>query len=162
MTTVDYFLVGILLLSSVAGLWRGFLKEVCALFTWFIAFWAAWRFGSVVEPHLGGLLVDPPFSTWTGRGIVFVGVLVLGALVGAIVSHLVRISLLRSVDRALGFVFGALRGVLILGVLVVLGQAARLDGEGWWRHSRLMPHLIPVAKVLHALGGDRIPGLSSF
>ena len=161
MTTVDYFLAGILLLSSIAGLWRGFLKEVCALVTWVIAFWAGWRFGSLVEPYLGGLLVDPPFSTWAGRGIVFIGVMVLGAMVGAIVSHLVRMSLLRSVDRALGFLFGAFRGVLILGVLVVLGQAARLDGEGWWRQSRLMPYLTPVAKVLHALGGDRIPGLSS-
>lgn len=162
MTPVDYLLAGILFLSSLAGLWRGFMKEVCALVTWFIAFWAAWRFGSVVEPHLGGLLVDPPFSTWTGRAIVFIVVLVLGAVVGAIVSHLVRLSLLRSVDRTFGFFFGALRGVLILGVLVVLGQAARLDGEGWWRQSRLMPYLTPVAKVLHALGGDRIPGLSSF
>lgn len=161
MTPVDYLLAGILLLSSFAGLWRGFMKEVCAVITWFIAFWAAWRFGGVVEPHLGGLLVDPPFSTWTGRAIVFIAVLVLGAVIGAIVSHLVRVSLLRSVDRTLGFVFGALRGVLILGVLVILGQAARLDGETWWRHSRLMPYLTPVAQVLHALGGDRIPGLSS-
>jgi len=159
MTSVDYLFAGILLLSSIAGLWRGFLKEVAALLTWFIAFWAAWRFGSVVEPHLGGLLVDPPISTWTGRGIVFVAVLVVGALVGAVVSHLVRISLLRSIDCALGFLFGAVRGVLILGVLVVLGQAARLDGEGWWRHSRLMPYMTHVAKVLHSLGGDRLPGL---
>ncbi|MEY4763240.1 MAG: hypothetical protein RLZZ200_3097 [Pseudomonadota bacterium] len=161
MTSVDYLLAGILLLSAIAGLWRGFVKEVCSLATWVVAFFAAWRFGSVVEPHLGGLLVDPPISTWTARSIVFIAVLVIGAVIGAIVSHLVRMSLLRSVDRTLGLLFGVLRGVLVLGVLVVLGQAARLDGESWWRHSRLMPYLAPVAKVLHVLGGDRINGLSS-
>jgi membrane protein required for colicin V production len=161
MSAVDYVFLGILLLSSLAGLWRGFLKEVCSLVTWVVAFWAAWRFGSLLEPHLGGLLVDPPFSTWAGRGIVFVAVLVLGALVGAVLSYLVRLSLLGALDRALGFLFGALRGVVVLGLLMVLGQSARLDGEGWWRHSRLMPHVAPVAKFLHALGGDRLNGLAA-
>jgi membrane protein required for colicin V production len=142
-------------------MWRGFFKEACSLVTWIVAFWAAWRFGSLVEPHLGGLLVDPPFSTWAGRGLVFVAVLVLGAIVGALLSYLVRVSLLRALDSALGFLFGALRGIVVLGLLVVLGQSARLNGEDWWRHSRLLPHMAPVAGFLHALGGDRLNGLAA-
>jgi membrane protein required for colicin V production len=161
MTAIDYLFAGILLLSSVAGVWRGFLKEVCALVTWILAFWASWRFGALVEPHLGGVLVDPPFSTWAARGIVFIAVLVLGSVIGAVLSHLVRLSLLGALDRALGLLFGALRGTVILGLLVVLGQAARLDGETWWQKSRLMPYFSPIAKVLHAVGGDRLHGLSA-
>ena len=69
MSAVDYVIVGILLLSALAGLWRGFLKEACGLVTWILAFWASWRFGSLVEPWLGGILVDDPFRTWAGRSI---------------------------------------------------------------------------------------------
>ena len=158
MTAVDYLFLGILVLSAAAGLWRGFLKEACGLVTWIIAFWAAWRFGSVVEPHLGGLLVDDPFRTWAGRVIVFVIVLVIGAIAGALLAHLANLALLRAMDRALGFLFGTLRGIVLLGLLVVLGQAARLHTEDWWRHSRLIPMVMPVAKTLHALGGDHLRG----
>jgi membrane protein required for colicin V production len=162
MTAVDYVILGLLFLSAVVGMWRGLLREICSLVTWILSFWAAWRFGSLVEPRLGGLLVDPPYSTWAARLVVFVVVLILGSLVGALVSHLVRLSLFSGMDRLLGFVLGAVRGIVILGFLAVLAQAARLDGEPWWKHSRLVPYAVRVAKGLHVLGGDRLErGLSA-
>jgi membrane protein required for colicin V production len=162
MTAVDYVILGILLVSAIAGLMRGFLREVCSLVTWILAFWAAWHFGPVVEPYLGGRLADPPFSTWAGRVIVFVLVLIVGSVVGAVVAYLVRLSLFNALDRLLGFVLGAARGVVILGLLAIIGQAARLDGEAWWKHSKLVPYVASVAKGLRAIGGDRLErGLSS-
>jgi len=162
MTVVDYVILGILLVSAVAGLLRGFLQEICALITWIVAFWAAWHFGPLVEPYLGGRLADPPFSTWAGRVVVFVLVLIIGAVVGALLSYLVRVSLFSALDRLLGFMLGAARGVIILGLLAIVGQAARLDGEAWWKHSKLVPYVTGVAKGMRAIGGDRLGrGLSS-
>jgi membrane protein required for colicin V production len=162
MTGVDYVILGILLCSAIAGLMRGFLREVCSLITWILAFWAAWHFGPVVEPYLGGRLADPPFSTWAGRVVVFVLILILGSVVGALLSYLVRLSLFNALDRLLGFLLGAARGLVILGLLAIIGQSAKLDGEAWWKHSRLVPYAASVAKGLRAIGGDRIErGLTS-
>ena len=162
MTVVDYVILGILLCSAIAGLMRGFLREVCSLITWILAFWAAWHFGPVVEPYLGGRLADPPFSTWAGRVVVFVLILILGSVVGALLSYLVRLSLFNALDRLLGFLLGAARGLVILGLLAIIGQSAKLDGEAWWKHSRLVPYAASVAKGLRAIGGDRIErGLTS-
>lgn len=162
MTVVDYVILGILLISAAAGLMRGFLREVCSLVTWILAFWVAWHFGPVVEPYLGGRLAVPPFSTWAGRVVVFVLVLILGAVIGALVSYLARLSLFNALDRLLGFVLGAARGIVILGLLAIVGQAARLDGEAWWKHSKLVPYAVSVAKGLRAIGGDQIErGLTS-
>jgi len=162
MTVVDYVILGILLFSAVAGLMRGFLREVCSLVTWILAFWAAWHFGPVVEPYLGGRLADPPFSTWAGRVVVFILVLITGSIIGALVSYLVRLSLFNALDRLLGFVLGAVRGILVLGLLAIIGQSARLDGEAWWKHSKLVPYAANVAKGLRAIGGDRLGhGLNS-
>ena len=162
MTVVDYVILGILLFSAVAGLMRGFLREVCSLVTWILAFWAAWHFGPVVEPYLGGRLADPPFSTWAGRVVVFILVLITGSIIGALVSYLVRLSLFNALDRLLGFVLGAARGILVLGLLAIIGQSARLDGETWWKHSKLVPYAANVAKGLRAIGGDRLGhGLNS-
>jgi membrane protein required for colicin V production len=156
MALLDYIILGIVLISAIAGMVRGFLKEVIALVTWILAVWLAWHFGPILEPHLGGALRQAPYGLWVGRGIVFLAVLIFGSITGAIVSHFVRLSLFNATDRFLGFLLGLLRGVLVLGVAVVLAQAVRLDSEGWWQKSKLVRQLEPVASMLRAMAPGRI------
>ena len=157
MVAIDYIILAIVLVSAVTGLIQGFLREVCALVTWVLAVWLAWKFGSLLVPHLGGALRQAPYGLWAGRGIVFLVVLVIGGIIGAIVNHYVRLSIFSGLDRLLGLVLGLLRGVVIVGVVVVLAQQVRLDGEAWWKKSRLLPQVQPVANLLRALAGDRLP-----
>ena len=157
MVAIDYIILAIILVSAVAGLIQGFLREICSLITWIIAVWLAWKIGPSLAPHLGGVLRQQPYGLWAGSAIVFVLVLVVGAIFGATVNHFVRLSIFSGMDRLLGFVLGLLRGVVIVGVMVILAQAMRLDGEGWWKKSRLLPTMQPVANLLRALAGDHLP-----
>lgn len=157
MVTLDYIILAIIVVSAVAGLVRGFLKEVCSLVTWILAIWLAWQFGPSLAPHLGGVLQQEPYGLWAGRAIVFVAVLVLGAIIGFIVDHFVRLSLFSGLDRMLGLLLGLLRGVVITGVVIILAQAVRLDDEAWWQRSRLVPVVAPVASVLRAVVGEHLP-----
>lgn len=157
MVAIDYIIIAIVLVSAVTGLIQGFLREVCALVTWVLAVWLAWKFGASLEPYLGGALREAPYGLWAGRGIVFIAVLVIGGIIGALVNYYVRLSIFSGLDRLLGFVLGLLRGVVIVGVVVVLAQQVKLDGEAWWRKSRLLPHLQPVANMLRALAGEHLP-----
>jgi membrane protein required for colicin V production len=157
MVTLDYIILAIILISAIAGLIQGFLREVCTLVTWVLAVWLAWKIGPVLEPYMGGALRTAPFGLWAGRAIVFIAVLVLGAIVGAIVNYFVRLSIFSGLDRLLGLVLGVIRGIVILGVAVILAQSVRLDGEGWWKKSRLVSQLQPVANLLRSIAGDRLP-----
>lgn len=148
MTPVDYALIAIVLISAVVGLVRGLLREVVAVLSWLAALWLAWQFGPYLEPHLGGLLEDPQVRPWAARVIIGIVVLLVGAAIGAIVGHFVRLSIFNATDRLFGFIFGVLRGAVLIGVLVMLGQLLRLDEEPWWRHSRLMAQGERVAAVL--------------
>jgi membrane protein required for colicin V production len=159
--TLDYIILSIVLISAIAGLVKGFLREVITLITWILAVWLAWKFGPSLEPYLGGALRKAPFGLWAGRAIVFIAVLVLGAIVGAIINYFVRLSIFSGLDRLLGFVLGLLRGVVVLGVAIILAQSVRLDTEAWWQKSILMPQLEPVASFLRAIAGDRIPARAS-
>lgn len=159
MVTLDFIIIGIVLVSAFAGLMRGFLVSVCSLVTWVLAVWLAWKLAPGLVPHLGGALRVEPYGLWASRTIFFLAILVVGAIIGAIVGHFVRVSLFRGTDRFLGFLLGVLRGVVILGVLAILAQALRLDNEGWWKGSRLAPQVEPVADVLRALAGDRLQEL---
>jgi membrane protein required for colicin V production len=157
MVTLDYILIAIVLLSAIVGLVQGFLKEVCSLVTWVLAIWLAWHFGPALVPHLGGVLEREPYGLWAGRAIVFVGVLVAGAIVGFAVNHFVRLSLFSGLDRMLGFILGLLRGIVIVGFVVILAQSAKLDGEGWWQRSKVVPVAKPVASALRAVVGEHLP-----
>jgi len=161
MVAIDYIIIAIVLVSAVAGLIQGFLREICSLVTWILAVWLAWKIGPSLSPHLGGVLRQHPYGLWAGSAIVFVAVLVVGAIIGASVNYFVRLSMFSGLDRLLGFVLGLIRGVVILGVMVILAQSARLDGEGWWKKSRLLPTIQPVARMLRVLAGDHLPARAS-
>jgi membrane protein required for colicin V production len=155
MTVADYLILAVVLLSALVGLLRGFLREVIALVTWVLAVFVAWRFAGLVEPHLGGLLANPSVRPWAARTILFILVLMIGWGVASVLVHFVRLSIFSGLDRFLGLLFGLLRGVVIVGVVVILAQTLRLDGERWWRRSMLVPFGEQVAGVLRGIAGDK-------
>jgi membrane protein required for colicin V production len=81
--------------------------------------------------------------------IVLLAVVMAGWLLGSLLSYIVqRSGLTLGVDRLLGAIFGLVRGAVIVGFAVMLGQAAELDSEPWWRASRLLPLGEEMAGVL--------------
>ena len=71
-------------------------------------------------------------------GVLFAATLVVGALVNHLLGEVVRVTGLTSTDRLLGMVFGAVRGMVLVVVLVALGQGL-FDQDPWWRESMLVP-----------------------
>jgi membrane protein required for colicin V production len=158
MVTLDYIVIAIVLVSAIVGLIQGFLREVCSLIAWVLAIWLAWKFAPVLAPKLGGALKEQPvYGLWVARAILFTAVLVVGAIIGSIVNYFVRLSIFSGLDRLLGFVLGVARGLVIVGVVVILAQALRFDDEAWWKKSRVVAGFTPVADLLRALAGDRLP-----
>ena len=154
MNWTDYVIIALVAFSCVTGLYRGFMREVVSLVTWLAAFWLSWHFAYVLEPHLGGALSAENVRTWAARTIIFIAVLLLGSAIGAIVTQFVRVSLLSSLDRALGFMFGLLRGAVALGVLVLVCHAVRLNQEHWYQNSTLVPYAEHAGNVLRTIVGE--------
>jgi membrane protein required for colicin V production len=82
---------------------------------------------------------------WAGRAIVFTVVLVIGGLVGWLISYFVTQTGLSGTDRVLGLGFGLCRGALLIGVLIIAGQYLKFDQDQWWLDSRLLPYANRVA-----------------
>lgn len=149
MTPVDYILVAAVLLSVLFGVVRGFLRESVALLGWLVGLWLAWRYAHLLVPFLGGALAGTDLQTWVARAIVLIAVVIASWILGSMLSWLVqRSGLTLGMDRLLGGVFGLVRGVVIVGFGVMLGRAAELESESWWRKSMLMPVGEEMAGVL--------------
>jgi membrane protein required for colicin V production len=154
MNPTDYVVIAAILLSAIVGVVRGFLREAVAVVAWVLALFLAWHFSDLIAPHLGGLLSDSDVRPWAARVIIVVLVLLRGAAVGVTLAHFVRLSIFSGMDRLLGFAFGLLRGFVLLGVFVILGQLLRLQEERWWRQSLLIPYGESIANGLRTLVGE--------
>lgn len=138
MVVVDYILIGAFLVSVAVGFFRGFFREAMSLVTWALAIWVAWRYSWLVEPALEAIS-SPALRLWIGRAATFVIVLLAGGLAGFLLARVVQASGLSGTDRVLGMVFGAGRGVLVVGLMVLVFQMLELDREPWWDDSLVVP-----------------------
>jgi membrane protein required for colicin V production len=153
MNWADYLIIVLLSFSCIVGFMRGLLREMISLITWVLAAALAWRLAGTLEPYLGSALGSAAVRTWVARAVVFVAVLLAGTAVGAILSHFVRLSIFSGLDRMLGALFGALRGVVLLGLAAMLCQTARISAEGWYRQSLLLPYAGRAADMLRVVTG---------
>ena len=155
MQGADYLIVAVVGISVILGAIRGFVREVVALISWLVAIWVAWRFSGFLHPYLGGILETAAEKAWVARGIMLVAVLLLGSMVGALLSWLTHTAAgLSVIDRLFGFVFGLTRGVVLIGFAAMLGHTLRLEKEPWWSHSKLMPYAVFVSGWLEGFAGQ--------
>ena len=155
MTGADILIFLVLLGSTLIGLLRGFVREAASLTFWIVAIWAAWKFGPVLEPYLGGLMADPKVAPWVGRLIVLVIVLLIGWLIGMLLSYFTRSVGLGPLDRIVGLLFGVVRGMVLMGLMIIGGELLHLNQEDWWSRSRLVPYGETVGDWLRAMVGER-------
>ena len=145
MPIIDIIIAVALAISIIVGFVRGFVKEAISIGTLVVAIWAALYFGPAIGEVSQSWLSSEGAQSWFGRILVFAIVLSIGGLLGWGISKLVRLSVLSGLDRMLGSLFGALRGVLLVALFVIGAQFSGFDGDDWWLKSRLLPHFEVVA-----------------
>lgn len=151
MLWVDYLIVGIVLVSAVIGLFRGFFREVISLIAWILAFFVALYFTEPASHFLENSIATPSLrKAVTGAGL-FVLVLLVGALVNFAVGRLVSVSGLAGTDRAVGGIFGLVRGGALVIILMLIAALTPMPKDPWWRESKLIPHIEPYAIMVKNL-----------
>lgn len=137
MTSFDYLVLAILGVSAVLGLLRGLIKEVLSLIAYIVAFLAAIWWGPLASTWLTVWVDNSLLRTALAYGAVFIIVLLLVGLVNVALGTLIKKTGLTPADHGLGAIFGLLRGVLFVLVLVSLAGYTDLPKEPWWQEARL-------------------------
>ena len=149
MNGADYIILGILAISVVFGVMRGFMREALALIGWLGGLWLAWRYADAAKPLLGGLLGEEPLRTWVARGMILAAVLISMWIVAEVMTYFIHQSgLSASVDRLLGGVFGFLRGIVLVALVAMLGAQLNLQDVRWWKRSELIPYAETIGNWL--------------
>jgi membrane protein required for colicin V production len=151
MTWLDYAVIGVFAISLIVGAWRGLVREVVSILGWVIAFLAANLFAGPLGPSMPEAIPSPELRVAAAYVAVFVASLILTSLAGLILSKVVKAVGLGGIDRLLGALFGAARGVLILLAAALLAGLTSAPKQAYWRDSTSGPLLAQAAAALKPL-----------
>ncbi len=139
MNGVDTAILVVTTLSCLFGLWRGLVKEVLSLVTWVAALLVARVYSETLSEFMVNVIDSGSVRYVTAFALIFVVVMMLGTLLNHLLSKLLTITGLKLVDRLLGGVFGAARGVIIVLVIVFISSVFVSETEQW-QQSTLIPY----------------------
>ena len=150
MNALDYLILLVLAISTIAALMRGLISEVMSLVVWVMALWLS----SVYSVQFSVLFLDgieaPALRLGSAYVAVFLLVLIAGGIVTWMIRRLIAKTGLSSTDRLLGAIFGFLRGLAVLFFLVILAGFTPLTKQPLWRNSVLLPSVVPLTRLVAA------------
>ncbi len=139
MIWIDYAIIGLVLISSIIGLLRGFVKEALSLVIWMVAIWVGLTFSRGFSSFLEGMVDYPSARIAVSFVILFVITLILGALISYLLGELVKKTGLTGSDRFAGMIFGIARGLVVVAIVIMLAGLTPLPEDSWWKESVLIP-----------------------
>lgn len=152
LTLTDVIVLGTVGISFLFGAWRGLVKEALSLACWIAAAVLAVMFNDTLAPRLGWISETPTVQKVAATVLIFVGTVFGGGLVSNLVSKLTAAAGLKAADRALGALFGVIRGVVIATLFVMLTADFQLF-KPYYSEARTVPYLMVLAEHFQSILG---------
>ncbi len=162
MQWIDWAILIVIGLSAGISLLRGFVREALSLAGWILAFFVAKGFYLEFSSLLSNYIDTPSLRYAVSWAALFVLTLTISGLINYILSQLIEKAGLSGMDRIMGMAFGALRGVLLVSVAVLLlREFTPVDQDSWWRKSQLIPHVEILGNWFYDQVDEVLPGVTS-
>jgi membrane protein required for colicin V production len=151
-TLLDGILVGFTLVSAMLAMVRGFSREVLSIASWVAAAAAAYFFYKPVLPYAQRYIDNDQIALAASAGGVFVVALIIVSLITMKIADLIIDSRIGALDRTLGFVYGAARGVLVVAVaLLFFTWLVGSKPPTWVSEAKSRPFLEDIGTWLEGL-----------
>ena len=147
---IDIAIIAVIGLSILTGLFRGFVKELVALCVWVIAMWLAFNYCQSLDPWLKSYIKEDSARTAIGFVIILFTVLLVGGVINAILSFILKRAGLSGTDKTLGMVFGFTRGVFIVALIMLAVKMTSLPYQEYSKESRLYARFDPIVDLLYS------------
>jgi len=135
MTAFDYTVLAILGLSIIFSVMRGLVKEVLSILAWFVAFYVGRTYTEQMLPLMPADIPSESLRTLAAFLVLFLATLLLSTLLAIAISAIFKKIGLGWLNRLLGAVFGAFRGVLVVCILVLLAGMTEIPKDARWKNA---------------------------
>ena len=147
-TLLDVILIGITLFSAILAMVRGFSREVLSVVSWAAAAAAAYFFYPQVVPYVQPYISGKNVAEIAAAGVVFLITLIVVSIITMKIADFIIDSRIGPLDRTLGFLFGAARGVLLVVVgMLFFNWLAANNQPTWIAQAKSKP-------ILDSLGAE--------
>jgi membrane protein required for colicin V production len=142
-TLLDGLVLVVILLSALLAMLRGFVREVLSIASWVAAAAAAYLFYDDLLPLVRQYISNEYVSLGVTIGGIFFVTLIVVSIITMKISDFVIDSKVGILDRTLGFVFGAARGLLLIVVAMLFFNflVPPAQQPGWVAQARSKPML---------------------
>ena len=146
----DLIVIAVILVSGLLALSRGLVREILSVAGWIGAIFITLYAFPYVQPYAREIISIKILADGTAGASIFIITLIFLSLISHYLSRHVQESALGPVDRSLGFLFGILRGGVILcaAYLLVAWIIPKTEQPQWLRGARTMPLIEKGAKLL--------------
>jgi membrane protein required for colicin V production len=140
-TYLDWFLVVVVLISTVTAFRRGFINVLFSLGGFIVGILvASWNY-PVLANSLHRVVLNYALAQVLAFVLIAVLVIVFFAIVAGLLGKTVKAIGLGFVDRLLGAAFGLVRGLLI-GLAAMMAVTAFVPQATWVQNSQLAPYFL--------------------
>ncbi len=143
MTWADWAIIAVLGFSALISVVRGFVKEIVSLLIWLAAAVIASIFHDQLASLMSDLIDTPSLRMLAAWIVLFVAVLLVGSILNYLLGKLVKATGLSGTDRLLGLIFGAIRGlIIVMVILIILPKILPVMEDQWWLESTIIPYFM--------------------
>jgi membrane protein required for colicin V production len=152
-TIFDGIVIGVVLFSAVLAMVRGFSREVLSIASWAGSVAAAYYLYPLLVPYVMNYTSDERIALAGSAGIIFLIALIVISFITSRIADFIIDSRIGALDRTLGFLFGAARGLLLLVVAVAFWNWLIDAGQrpDWVNNSKSKPFLDSLVEKLEAV-----------
>ncbi|MEL6436381.1 MAG: CvpA family protein [Pseudomonadota bacterium] len=148
-TILDGIFIALTLISAVLAMVRGFSREILSIASWVIAAFAALYLYQRLTPMVAQYVDNELIAQLAAGGGIFLITLIIATLVTMRIADMIVDSRIGPLDRSLGFVFGAARGVIVVAVGIWFADFFIGEREiPWIDEAKSKPFLDTVANSL--------------
>ncbi|GAA4659699.1 CvpA family protein [Bartonella pachyuromydis] len=142
-TVLDGIVVAVILFSAFLAMLRGFSREVLSLVSWALAAIATLFLFKPVLPFFEQYLSNKMIALITTLITIFIIVLIITSIITMKISDFIIDSRIGILDRIIGFVFGALRGlfIVVIGMLLLNALVKPENQANWLKNATTKPIL---------------------
>ena len=158
---LDLGLIVVVLISAFLAMLRGFTREVLAIASWGAAALAAIYLHPLALPYVKPYIAKDVIALGAAAAAVFFVTLIAVSLITIKLSDAILDSKVGAIDRSLGFLFGAVRGLLLCVIAFVFFNwlVPAQTQPGWVKTARMRPLLQATGDRLMAVLPDDPEGL---
>jgi membrane protein required for colicin V production len=144
MNAIDIAIIIITFISCIISVIRGLFKEVISLASWVFAFILSTKYASELSEYLFSSIGNKTVSFAISVLTIFVLVLIIGITINMLFGFIITKIGFGPFDKVLGIVFGFLRAVIIVCVLIFIGMLTDFRKHELWVKSSLIPNYMQV------------------